>query len=336
MSNVYDALLRHPLLLTAKTTIVGAESEVNEAWAEFVKEHGVCLQTWDLLTANAWREAGISDKQITYGMPEGSSMEGRVVIVIWPKAKDFARSLISMISQTCSHCYVVAANDAGGKSVNSALKAQVSTCNKLDSARHCSLWSVELVPSETPHNWLREARSVRFDDHDFMTLPGVFGHGKLDAGTALLLEHVPAPGHGRVLDIGCGSGIIGLTMKSRNDRLEVTLSDVDAFAIRSAQLNSMRLGMTTEVIASDGLDGATGRYDIIFSNPPFHQGKRTDYEFARKMFANAHRHLTRDGQLWIVANRHLAYEDWAKEAFRNAEVMVQSNGFKVICVSDPV
>ena len=150
-----------------------------------------------------------------------------------------------------------------------------------------------------------------------------------------LLEHVPAPAHGKLLDLGCGSGVIGLTMKSRSPALDITLTDVDAMALRSAELNSARLGLSAETIASDGLARVDGRFDYIFSNPPFHQGKRTDYEFALRLFRDAKRHMTRDGQLWIVANRHLAYEEWASEAFRSAEVMVQSNGFKLICASDP-
>lgn len=68
--------------------------------------------------------------------------------------------------------------------------------------------------------------------------------------------------------------------------------------------------------------------------PPFHLGKGTDYEFARRLFSEARQHLTRDGQMWIVANRHLPYEDWAAEQFRQVEIMVQDKGFKLLCVQN--
>lgn len=335
MSKVYEALLRHPELLTGTTTVLGAEADLPGAWASAVKEKHISLQTWNLQTAEAWKAAGVSEQQIHFGLPEPAALKDRNIILLWPKAKDFARALVQMLSQVTSQCYIVAANDTGGKSVNTAIKAQSDSCIKTDSARHCTLWQVTLTSSGEAVNWLKLARSVRFEERDFMTLPGVFGHGKLDAGTAQLLEHVPAPGHGRILDLGCGSGIIGLTMKGRNPSLKATLSDVDAFALRSAQLNSVRMGLEADILPSDGLKDIEGRFDIIYSNPPFHQGKQTDYDFARRLFSDARKHLTRDGQLWIVANRHLAYEEWAKEAFRQAEIMVQANGFKVICVSEP-
>src|SRR5690554_1482682 len=115
-------------------------------------------------------------------------------------------------------------------------------------------------------------------------------------------------------------------------RSEVTLADVDAFALQSARLNSMRLNLLVEVIASDGLSQVEGKFDYIFTNPPFHQGKETDYRFAQQLFRQAKQHLVEEGQLWLVANSHLAYEEWAKEHFSQVEVMTQEKGFKLICV----
>lgn len=334
MSNVYDALLRHPTLLTANTTILGNEAQLSVPWLAHVKAHDIKISTTDWLTAQSYR-GQIDDSHITFGPTDVSKLKDHVVILLWPKSKVEGQTLLTMLASVASRCYVVAANDAGGKSINSACKEITSECVKIDSARHCSFWSLTLKPTDTAPNWLKYARSFTADERSFMTLPGVFGHGKLDNGTALLLENIPAPGHGRILDLGCGSGVIGLTMKSRNPKLEVTLTDVDALAIRSAELNSIRLGLDVEILASDGLEEVSGRYDYIFSNPPFHQGKRTDYDFAVRLFRDAKNKLTRDGQVWIVANRHLSYEEWATQSFRHVEVMVQAHGFKLLCMSQP-
>jgi len=334
MSNVYEILQRHPMLLTANSTIIGSEARFPQGWSDLINAQGVHIATPDLLTAEAYR-ANADAQNVTFGVPDVAELHGRVVIVLWPKAKAAGQAIVSMLSQVVDRCYVVAPNDAGGKSIGSAVKDLATEAGKMDSARHCSLWNVQLKKTDGPANWLRMARSFQAESLSFMTLPGVFGHGKLDRGTALLLEHVPAPAHGKLLDLGCGAGVIGLTMKSRVPALDVTMTDVDAFAIRSAELNSARLGLSADIFASNGLASIEGRYDYIFSNPPFHQGKRTDYEFAATLFRDAKKHLTRDGQLWIVANRHLAYEEWAAEAFRSTEVMVQTEGFKIICASDP-
>jgi len=74
---------------------------------------------------------------------------------------------------------------------------------------------------------------------------------------------------------------------------------------------------------------------FIITNPPFHQGKNTDYQFAQNLFKQAKQHLVKDGQLWLIANRHLGYEEWAQEAFDHVEVMVQEKGFKLICAQEP-
>ena len=132
-----------------------------------------------------------------------------------------------------------------------------------------------------------------------------------------------------------GSGVIGLSLKKRSPSLEVVLTDVDAFALRSAQLNSMRLALPVEILHSDGLTSIDGRFDFIITNPPFHQGKNTDYQFAQNLFKQAKQHLVKDGQLWLIANRHLGYEEWAQEAFDHVEVMVQEKGFKLICAQEP-
>lgn len=333
MSNVYELLLRHPTLFTANTTILGSEACFPAGWLDLLKQEQVHIATSDLQTAEAYQTSLPADR-LHFGVPDIASMSGRTVIVLWPKAKIAGQALVSMLGTVADSCYIVAANDAGGKSIGNAVKPFTESSTKIDSARRCSLWKVQLSKSDQTPNWLRFADSFKAGDLSFMTLPGVFGHGKLDRGTALLLEHVPAPAHGKLLDLGCGSGVIGLTMKARCRTLDVTLSDVDAMALRSAELNATRLAMETSIVPSNALNDIEGRFDYIFSNPPFHQGKRTDYDFAARLFKDAKQHLNRNGQLWIVANRHLAYEEWAAEAFKNAEVMVQADGFKLICASD--
>ena len=329
---VYELLLRHPHLLNEKTLIIGAEASLPSGWLGQLQESGCTLNSWDLPTTQAC--AALGDKSV-YGLPQPEQLQGfDTVILLWPKAKQLGLTLVSLIAASHNGCYVAGANDSGGKSIGKACKDLAEDTEKVDSARHCSLWHLQLK-EQNSFNWLKFAASFSHNGNSYMTLPGVFNHGSLDKGTAILLEHVPAPAHGRLLDLGCGSGVIGLSMKAVSPALEVTLADIDAMAIRSAQLNSARLNLAADIIASDGLNNIDGRFDYIFSNPPFHQGKQTDYEFARRLFSESRQHLTADGQLWIVANRHLAYQDLAAESFAQVELMAQEQGFKLICAQLP-
>lgn len=327
MPNTYELLLRHPQLVTDKTIILGTSAHLPSGWLSLLKDTGAQYLTWDLLTQQAHQ----GTEQIEFALPQVSSVQqAETVILLWPKAKQQALALIELIANTHKECWVVGANNAGGKSIGKNVAA-LAQAKKIDAARHCNLWQLELQP-KTGFNWLQLADSFQHQDHAYITLPGVFSHGKLDAGTAVLLEHVPAPSEGKLLDLGCGSGVIGLSMKAQEPGLEVTLADVDAFALQSARLNSVRLKLPVTVLASNGLQQVEGKYDYIFTNPPFHQGKDTNYQFARQLFSQAKPHLTEGGQVWLIANNHLPYEEWAKEYFVQVDVLAQEKGFKLICV----
>ena len=331
--DVYELLLRHPHLLDQNTLIVGAGASHPPGLVATLRDHGCSVLSWDLPTANAF--AALQENS-HYSLPQTETLQKfSRIILLWPKSKLLARTLVTLIANSNTECYVAGANDSGGKSVAKACSQLTASAEKLDSARHCTLWHLQLN-AESGFNWLKHADSFTFSEQSYITLPGVFSHGALDKGTAVLLEHVPAPAHGRLLDLGCGSGIIGLSMKAVSPALDVTLADIDAMAIRSAQLNSTRLNLPADIVASDGLAEIEGRFEFIFSNPPFHQGKETDYEFARQLFRDSCRHLTSDGQLWIVANRHLKYEEWARESYAQVELMAQEQGFKLICAQQPI
>lgn len=326
--NLYQLLLRHPQLLDQNTLIVGAAADVPPQWHSLVRSQNIQILTWDWQTAQAY--APLTEPQITFSLPDATQLaQAQRIILLWPKAKPLALALLKKIAVHHKECWVVGANDTGGKSIHKATQALITAAHKDDSARHCSLWKLDLKPVDD-FNWLTLAHSFNVQNNAYLTLPGVFNHGSLDTGTALLLEYLPAPRSGKLLDLGCGSGVIGLSMKAQENALDVTLADVDAFALQSTRLNSARLGLTAEVLASDGLAQITDKFDYIVTNPPFHQGKDTNYKFARELFSSAKQHLVNDGQLWLVANRHLPYEIWASEYFSNIEIMAQENGFKII------
>lgn len=330
-ANLYEMLLRHEQLLGPDTLIIGAESELPAGWSALLRNSGARLLSWDLLTINAHRP--LTEPQVRFAIPEVRDGEtAKRVILLWPKSKPQAMALLNIIAATQPSCYVIGANDAGGKSIGNNAQELCQSVEKIDSARHCTLWELSLKPRGTT-NWLSYAQSFKYLEQSYITLPGVFNHGKLDIGTSILLEYVPPPARGKVLDMGCGSGVIGLSLKIRQPQLAVTLADVDALALQSARLNCARLNLNAEVIASDGFENIKGRFDFIFTNPPFHQGKETDYAFARNLFAQAAQYLTHDGQLWLIANRHLPYEDWAAEYFSSVQIMAQEQGFKLLCVS---
>jgi 16S rRNA (guanine1207-N2)-methyltransferase len=157
----------------------------------------------------------------------------------------------------------------------------------------------------------------------------VFNHGCLDAGTKMLLENAPSTKQGKVLDFGCGAGLIATFLGLKNTALEFVCSDVSALATYATTQTLKLNGVTGEAILSDGLKNISGKFDLIVSNPPFHTGIATDYSVAETFLANAKQHLTKNGKLTIVANSFLKYPPILETQFETYQTVFKNNKFAV-------
>lgn len=161
----------------------------------------------------------------------------------------------------------------------------------------------------------------------WVSYPGVFAHGRVDPGTRLLLDVMPplSPG-ARVLDYGCGSGILGGAALAREPGLDLHLLDVDAVALEAARKNVPR---ATHILG-DGLAGvASGAFDAILSNPPFHRGKDEDPEMLRTFVREAARVLTPKGLLAMVTQRRISLEEVFESCFGEVALLAGNATFAV-------
>ncbi|GBF05357.1 rRNA (guanine-N(2)-)-methyltransferase [Deinococcus aerius] len=164
-------------------------------------------------------------------------------------------------------------------------------------------------------------------------LPGVFSAARPDKATSILLgtlESLDLSGK-RVLDLGCGTGLIGAWAARRG--AEVTLVDGDLQSVRSARATLAANGLTGEVLHSD-VDAALGdrTFDAILTNPPFHVGRGVVLDVAREFIAAAGRRLNPGGTLSLVANEPLPYEA-AMGGIGPARELRREGGFKVLAAT---
>lgn len=161
-------------------------------------------------------------------------------------------------------------------------------------------------------------------------LPGVFSAGRLDKATALLLDTLDAEvlqGQ-KVLDLGCGAGVIGGWAAARG--AAATLLDADLQSVRSAEATLDASGLQASVLHSD-VDGAlddTG-FDLVLTNPPFHVGRGVTLDVTAEFVAAARRRLRPGGRLVLVANEMLPYERLLT-GWQDVRTLTVQAGFKVL------
>lgn len=175
-------------------------------------------------------------------------------------------------------------------------------------------------------------------DHRVTSWPGVFAASRLDHGTALLLDHLPeTDGPERIVDLGCGNGVLGTFAAVENPDAEVTFVDDAAMAIASAEA-TFRANLGPERHATFALGNGLfdpaavepGSVGLVLCNPPFHEHRAMGDAVAWQMFSDAHRALQAGGELWVVGNRHLAYHAKLHRIFGNDEVVASSPKFVVL------
>ncbi|ELK9204697.1 16S rRNA (guanine(1207)-N(2))-methyltransferase RsmC [Salmonella enterica] len=252
------------------------------------------------------------------------------LIYYWPKNKPEAQfQLMNILSLMPSgvDVFVVGENRSGVRSAEQML-ADYAPLNKVDSARRCGLYHGRL---EKQPRFSLESRWAEYsiDGLTIKTLPGVFSRDGLDAGSQLLLSTLTPHTKGKVLDVGCGAGVLSAALASHSPKVRLTLCDVSAPAVEASRATLAANGLDGEVFASNVFSEVKGRFDMIISNPPFHDGMQTSLDAAQTLIRGAVRHLNSGGELRIVANAFLPYPKILDETFGFHDVIAQTGRFKV-------
>ncbi|KAB2910578.1 MAG: class I SAM-dependent methyltransferase [Hyphomicrobiaceae bacterium] len=162
---------------------------------------------------------------------------------------------------------------------------------------------------------------------DWVAYPGIFAAGRLDEGTALLIGALPRLAAGaRVLDYGCGSGLIAAAALAAEPGLAVDLLDNDAVAIEGARENvpAGRL-----ILGERLADAGAMPYAAILSNPPLHRGIAEDHGLLEQLIADAPAHLAPGGTLQIVVQRRIPLDRLFATHFGSASVVAENGRYRV-------
>ncbi|HET7126123.1 MAG TPA: class I SAM-dependent methyltransferase [Lysobacter sp.] len=265
-----------------------------------------------------------------------------LVLVLPPRQREEARALLAKACAACAPGGIVVAavaNDEGAKSREADLK-RIAGDLVVQSKHHCRVFhampgaafDAALVESWKSMDAPRRIASDGVPGGSFLTRPGVFAWDRVDAASELLAAHLPPELHGRVADFGAGWGYLGLQVLARCPRAtSLDLYEADARSLDLARGNLRDARVPVGFHWHDVANGVAGRFDAIVCNPPFHalgRGERPD--IGRAFIAAAANALNPGGVLWLVANRHLPYEEALSGGFASVRIAAQQGGFKIV------
>lgn len=257
-------------------------------------------------------------------------------LCLLPKQKEEARHDLALALSSLDDGGLIAAcaaNDAGGTRIEGWMKELGLSPQNLPKNKARVCWAVKTSASSLLPRWVEDGkpRTILIDNEEWVTQPGLFGWNRADAGSILLLRHLPDDLTGCVADFGCGYGYLSRAILKQGGVRELTGIDADKRAVACAALNvpDARAKFVWGDLSA-AVAGVSG-LDAVIMNPPFHEGKSTVPALGKAFIATAAAALKPGGRLYMVANAHLDYESILKTHFAQGDKLAETGGFKIFC-----
>ena len=159
---------------------------------------------------------------------------------------------------------------------------------------------------------------------------GVFSKTMIDYGSRVLLENIVINDDKKsVLDVGCGYGTFGISLKKVYPNLAIDMVDVNDRALELCKINASTNDIEANIYKSYIYDDVKATYDYIITNPPIRAGK----EVVHKILTDAIRYLNEDGALWVVIQKKQgapSAKNKMLEVFGNVEIIKKDKGYYIL------
>ena len=231
--------------------------------------------------------------------------------------------------------WIVGPNEGGIHSLEKRLRETWGEINVLGYKKGHRILQVPRLAEPAP---LVEAApeqqrlTLRGEKFSLALRPGVFAGGDLDPATRLLANELEIGNSQTILDLGCGSGILGMLAARLAPQSQVYLVDASAVALATTEENCRQNHLTnTHVLASDSVAAVRDqRFDLVLCNPPFHEQGAHSNTTALRFIREVSGILAPRGRFLLVANQFLRYEPALRESFGNVTTLTQDRKYKVL------
>ena len=269
--------------------------------------------------------AGLGYRTALVGQPGAA-------LVCVPRAKDHARALLAEAATALRPGGVLVIDGQKTDGIEAVLKDCHGLGLELGEAMSKGHGRICVCPADGRLlAWAAQDRDIG----GFVTRPGVFSADGPDLGSELLAAALPKDLPSRVADLGAGWGYLSRAVLARPGvrHLDVVEAEREALNCAARNLDDPRVTLHWADARSFRPDKLWG---AVVMNPPFHSGREADPALGQAFLSAAHKGLTPDGVLWMVANRHLPYDKALRALFRDVEEVAGDGAFRVTRAAYPL
>lgn len=263
----------------------------------------------------------------------------KIVLIKVPKTLAYLEYLLQQLREVISPETIIVAAGKVNMIHNSTLQlfekyigtTKTSLAKKKSRLIFSLVEQQEIPEKEIALTWDAEKHDWKIHNH-----ANVFSRNHLDIGGRYLMDHLPEGSFNKVVDLGCGNGVVGMAAAVAYPKANITFIDESYMAVDSARINMLKnfeeeQSDNARFVVNNGLVGfKANSYDLILCNPPFHQQQAITDHIAWSMFNDARFCLVDGGELVIVGNRHLDYQDKLERIFGNCELVTENKKFVIL------
>lgn len=261
---------------------------------------------------------------------EQTILNSDLVLYFWPISKFEAifhlTRILSFLSKK-TPIFLIGEKRSGIQTAKKLLKTWIHL-EKIDSAKHCHLFSGKIIvkPKFKFENFIYKQT---WQEICIKTIPGVFSYNKIDIGSQLLISTFSKSIKGDILDIGCGSGILSVSLAKQSREVKLTLVDTHIAALTSSQLTLKCNDIIGDIFPSDIYSNIHKKFNFIMSNPSFHCNSKINLSYISTIVKDSVRYLKKRGEIRIVVNSSISCDQFFRRTFVKYNILKENTNFKV-------